>query len=170
MNSTFSETQKFASTRIWLLLAPVVALIGGLTFVQVILGKPVGNNPMSDVGMCLLMAGLLILLLFFWLLTLGTNINQEGISMRFFPLLKRNWNWEDLKRAEVIDYGFVGGWGIRLGTKHGTVYNVTGSKGLLLVFQNGKKVVIGTQKEAEMREIVAHFVNSGDVEKVSPGQ
>lgn len=74
--------------------------------------------------------------------------------MSFFPFVKKTTKWTDMKKAEVINYGFVGGWGIRLRTKYGTVYNIKGNKGLAIELLNGKKYLIGTQKETEMYEIV----------------
>lgn len=53
---------------------------------------------------------------------------------------------------KVINYGFVGGWGIRLWTKYGTVYNVSGNKGLFIKLKNGKTMVIGTQKSQELEK------------------
>ncbi|WP_282032750.1 hypothetical protein [Aequorivita sinensis] len=75
--------------------------------------------------------------------------------MRFFPFVKKKVNWKDVKSAEVVNYGFVGGWGIRLGTKYGTVYNIKGNRGLAIELLNGKKFLTGTQKETELREILA---------------
>jgi hypothetical protein len=74
--------------------------------------------------------------------------------MSFFPLIKKTTNWTEIKKVEVVNYGFVGGWGIRLWTKYGTVYNIKGNKGLAIELFNGKKYLIGTQKEIELNEIV----------------
>jgi hypothetical protein len=74
--------------------------------------------------------------------------------MHFFPFVKKRIDWKDVKSAEVLDYGFVGGWGIRLWTAYGTVYNVKGTKGIAIELLNGKKFLIGTQKETELREIL----------------
>ena len=71
--------------------------------------------------------------------------------MRFFPLVKKDIKWKDIKDVQVIEYGFVGGFGIRLGTKYGTVYNIKGNKGLAIELTNGKKYLIGTQKETELK-------------------
>lgn len=61
---------------------------------------------------------------------------------------------EGYSKSGLVNYGFVGGWGIRLGTKYGTVYNTKGNKGLFILLNNGKKYCIGTQKEDELREII----------------
>ena len=59
-----------------------------------------------------------------------------------------------MKHAEIVNYEFVGGWGIRLWTKYGTVYNTKGDKGLAIELQNGKKFLIGTQKATELSKII----------------
>lgn len=68
--------------------------------------------------------------------------------------MRKSVEWEDVKQAKVVDYGFVGGWGIRFGTEYGTVYNIKGKKGLAIELNNGKKFLIGTQKEEELNEVL----------------
>ena len=91
------------------------------------------------------------------LFKLTTTITEEVIKIHFFPFLKREWKWTELQMVEVIDYGFVGGWGIRIWTGYGTVYNVRGSKGLHIK-TDSKEYVIGTQKEQELRDSIAHLL------------
>ena len=74
--------------------------------------------------------------------------------MNFFPFKKKRVEWNEIKNTKVINYGFVGGWGIRLWTKYGTVYNMKGNKGLAIELKNGKKFLIGTQKETELRNVM----------------
>ena len=88
---------------------------------------------------------------------LHTEIDADGIRIRFFPLTKRAVKWSEVKRAEVVNYGFVGGWGIRLWTSYGTVYNTSGNKGLAIELKDGKKFLIGTRREGEMAEAVAEI-------------
>ena len=42
-------------------------------------------------------------------------------------------------------------YGVRLGSKYGTVYNINGNKGLAIELKNGKKFMVGTQKAAELK-------------------
>jgi hypothetical protein len=84
---------------------------------------------------------------------LETKIDQKEIRIQFFPFTNKVVEWKDVKSAEVIKYGFVG-YGIRLFTKYGTVYNTKGNKGLALELKNGKKLLVGTQKIEEMKEVV----------------
>ena len=93
------------------------------------------------------------------LLSLHTEIDEKEIRFKMFPFVNKTVSWDSIKSAEVINYGFVGGWGIRLFTKYGTVYNVSGKIGLALQLKNGKKLVIGTQKEDQLKQIVQQHFN-----------
>jgi hypothetical protein len=97
-----------------------------------------------------------IALVWFWKLT--TKIDNYGISIKC-PFVNKNVNWDEIAELEVLDYGFIGGWGIRIGTKYGTAYNTSGSKGLRIELKSGKKFLIGTQKEDELKKIVEKWKN-----------
>ncbi|MHC4187375.1 MAG: hypothetical protein ACYSRQ_04200 [Planctomycetota bacterium] len=65
---------------------------------------------------------------------------------------------EDLKECYIRTYRPIkeyGGWGIRYGFgESGKAYNVKGNQGLQLVFENGKRLLIGTQKPKRLLEAV----------------
>ena len=79
--------------------------------------------------------------------------------MQFVPFIKKHVDWNEVKSIKVIDYGFVGGWGIRLGTTFGTVYNIKGKMGLAIELINGKKFLIGTQKAEELQIILKEILD-----------
>jgi len=110
---------------------------------------------MSDSLLIMFTALAFMLILLFASMRLNTAIDESGIRMRFFPFTGKRAAWSEIKKAEVVNYGFVGGWGIRIGTAYGTVYNTQGNRGLAIELVNGKKFLIGTQKEKEMAEAVA---------------
>lgn len=89
----------------------------------------------------------------FRVMQLKTEITKNSILIHFSPFFKRKFNWSDISSSEVVDYGFIG-YGIRLGTKYGTVYNTGGKNGLAIVLKNGKKYCIGTQRENEMKDVI----------------
>ncbi|MGK7390468.1 MAG: hypothetical protein ACNS60_08955 [Candidatus Cyclobacteriaceae bacterium M2_1C_046] len=72
--------------------------------------------------------------------------------MRFIPFVYKSIKWKDIEQAEVINYGFIGGWGIRFGSKYGVLYNIKGNKGLHIKLKNGDQLVVGTQKEDELKD------------------
>jgi len=154
MKIKYKEEQKFTQWWLWLILIGIgIIVILGL-YKQLIVGEKLGNNPMSDLGLLITSVFVFGLIAMFWFMRLKTEIDQNEIRMHFFPFIKKRVNWKTIKRAEVVNYGFVGGWGIRLGTKYGTVYNTKGNKGLAIELLNGKKFLIGTQREDELNKIL----------------
>lgn len=59
----------------------------------------------------------------------------------------------------MVDYGFIGGWGIRYSFRYGWAYNVKGTKGLALEFKDGAKRLVGTQQPAELRAAIEEARN-----------
>ena len=155
MRINFKEEQKFTQ---WWFIWLLIVLIGTIPiygiYKQLILGEEFGNNPMSDTGLIVFSVLMFALIGLFGLLKLKTTIDENEIRMSFFPFVKKKIKWDEIKNAEVVNYGFVGGWGIRVATKYGTVYNVRGNKGLAIELTNGKKFLIGTQKEAELTRAI----------------
>ena len=154
MSIVFKETQKFSQWWLWLILIAIGALpITGL-YKQLYLNEAFGDKPMSDLGLIIFAVFVFSLIAMFWFVQLKTEIDQNEIRMHFFPLVKKRVNWKEIKTAEIVNYGFVGGLGIRLWTKYGTVYNMNGNKGLAIELLNGKNFLIGTQKPEELTTIL----------------
>ncbi len=154
MKTQFKEEQKFTQWWLWLILIPVGILpIFGI-YKQLILGDKFGDKPMSDLELVIFTLFVFSLIGFFFIMKLKTSIDKNGIQMSFFPFVRKKVNWNEIKNTEVVNYGFVGGWGIRLWTKYGTVYNMKGNKGLAIELNNGKKFLIGTQKETELKKFM----------------
>jgi len=99
----------------------------------------------------------------FLLLKLQTEVRPDGIYVRFFPFHIRfkRFAREDLSECYARQYKPIrefGGWGIRYSISNGRAYNVSGDKGVQLVFHTGKKLLIGShtpeQLEAAIRSIM----------------
>ena len=159
MKTEFKEEQKFNQRWLWLILIlmGVLPLIG--IYKQLILGEKLGDNPMSDISLLIFSIIMFSLVGLFLIMKLKTSIDKNGINMHFFPFIKKSVDWQQIKNVKVVNYGFVGGWGIRLWTKYGTVYNMKGNKGLTIELLNGKNFLIGTQKPEELTAML---------EKISP--
>ncbi|WP_256004023.1 hypothetical protein [Pedobacter deserti] len=153
MNIQFQEKQRFPNILLWILFAlPLIASYG--LYKQLVLKESVGNNPAPDGVLIAATIFIYCLAGLFAITRLHTKIDHTGIEMRFAPFFKKTWKWEDIDHIQVINYGFVGGWGIRLTIKYGTVFNVSGSYGLAVVLKSGKKFVIGTKRPDEMNAAV----------------
>lgn len=157
----FSERQRFKQLWIWVVLLGIntISLYG--IYQQIILGIPYGDNPMSDTGLIITSSITTALTLLFILLRLDTQITPEGIYIRFFPFDSKykHYHWNDIAKAYIRKYSPIreyGGWGLRfLGLfGKGIAYNVSGNIGLQLELTNKKKILIGTNKPADLKEVL----------------
>lgn len=154
MKIVFKEEQKFTQWWLWIILIGIgiIPVLG--MYKQFIIGEKFGDKPMFDEGLILFGVFILGLNVLFFFIRLSTEIDKSEIRLCFFPFVKKSVSWSAIKSAQVVNYGFVGGWGIRLWTSYGTVYNIKGNKGLAIELLNGKKFLIGTQRESELDTIV----------------
>ena len=154
MKIEFKEEQNFRQWWLWIILIGLGILpIYGI-YKQLILGEAFGDNPMPDFGLIVLAIFMFGIMALFWFMELKTEIDQKELRMKFIPFVKKTAQWKDVKSAKILNYGFAGGWGIRIGTKYGTIYNTKGNKGLAIELKSGKKFLIGTQKEAELTKVL----------------
>lgn len=99
-----------------------------------------------------------VVLLSIFIMRLDTQIKSDGIYVRFFPIHRsyRYYPWAVLKSAYIREYAPVseyGGWGIK-GTSHDRALNISGKMGLQLELTNGKKLLIGTRRPEEIKQIL----------------
>lgn len=149
------------------MLVAVIFVIGGISigfYQQLYLGKPYGNEPMSDKG--LLWSSILSFVLmsaaFIFILSgnLVTEIWTDGIRYKFPPVLRktRHIPLNEIVAVEVGKYRPIvefGGWGWRkrfLSRK--TAYNVSGRIGIRVTRKNGSQILFGTRQQDEMKRAV----------------
>ena len=153
----FIESQRFNQWWLWALLLAIFGVgVYGL-IQQLILEVPFGSKPMNNLGMIGFNLFNLGMLLFFRWMRLDTRIDDKGIYMRFIPFKTKFHSWEEIQSIDVVHYGFVGGWGIRLFTAYGTVYNMRGAKGLAIHLKSGKKFLIGSQCIDALTQAVTQY-------------
>lgn len=161
----FEETQTFRSTWTWYLVVAVdictiIPLVYGW-IQQVFYGIPLGSPPNSDVVLSLgVLLALIVLTGVTWLIyasSLYSRVDIEGVHVSFYPFFRfeKHFIWEDIQSVEVRQYrplAEYGGWGLRTGgfNKSGKAYNISGNKGLQLIFTDGSKLLIGTQRPEEL--------------------
>jgi len=154
MKATFEEKQTFKQIWLWCILILLCAIPLYGMYKQLYLNEAFGDQPMSDGGLIALSLFCIALAVFIGVIRLETVIDSVGIRMTFYPFIKKTITWDEIESLAVKKYGFVGGWGIRLGTKYGTVYNIKGDIGLAIKLKDGKKLLIGTQKEDELEKVI----------------
>lgn len=148
----FTEKQRFRSWWMWLTLLVALVPLPFIYLVRTLTGNHVTNNPVAHmvfVSIVFTVAGVAFLLFIFLKLTI--NVSREGIWYGFnipdrsLNLLK----WEEVEQCEIISYRFIG-YGHRKHPVYGTVYNVKGNQGLLIVTRTGERLLLGTQLPREL--------------------
>jgi hypothetical protein len=156
MKNIFYERQKFNQWWLWGILLSVFtpicySVVNGLIHGSLTMEVFEKSNPIMPFFIVLL------IIILFVLVTLTTKIDSTGIKMNFYPLSRKKVLWSEIDSVKVVNYGFIGGWGIRIGSPFGTVYNIKGKMGLAIKLKNGNKFLIGTQKEEELKKVVEDY-------------
>lgn len=142
----FYEKQRFTQWWMWVFILIPLGISGIGVFQQFVLKTPFGDKPMSDTGLLFFVLFSGLFTLFFGVMYLETTLTKSTLKVRFYPLTQRSIRWENVRSAKVISYGFVGGWGVRLWTQYGTVYNVKSGKGLHVKSHTKEQFLVGTQQ------------------------
>ena len=162
----YREEQRFSLWLRWLIALSMTLAVSLSIFSLTNIfseGGPSDIWPIITVGICLPIAiGVLFLLA-----KLETEVRSDGLYVRYFPIhinFKR-FTTSDLSKyyAREYDAGLeYGGWGIKYGLRlrTGKAYSVNGNKGVQLVFKNGKKLLIGSQRAEELEEAIRSIMKS----------
>ncbi|MEI2696347.1 MAG: hypothetical protein V9E90_14860 [Saprospiraceae bacterium] len=167
----FNEKQKFTQWWFWVLIIGITALFLYGLYQQIILKIPFGDKPVSDTVLLLISIIPLLIIILFLISTLETEINELGISYKFFPfhLNKQTITWDSIDKAYIRKYNPIteyGGWGFRLGLfGKGRALNMSGTMGLQLVLKNGTKLLIGTLKSDELEQILQKLTKNNIINK-----
>ena len=92
-------------------------------------------------------------------LALEVRLDASGAHYRLLPLQWR-WQhvaWPEVARAYLRRYdplGEYGGWGIK-GTTRNRAYNIANDEGLQLELHDGRRLLLGTQRPAELARVLA---------------
>lgn len=151
----FKEEQSFVGTWMWY-------LVIGISIVSVA-GTAMGLMFTSDEGgiIGLIIAAIVTggVIVLFFTSKLYVSIDNNHIYYRFPPFVsnEKKLAKEDVKEIYVRKYKPImeyGGWGYRFRFRSGRAINVAGDMGVQLQLQNGKRLLIGTQKPEEMKHAV----------------
>jgi hypothetical protein len=160
-NVIFREVQRFS---LWIRLffvASMVLGVGVMVFTSVTAGATTGPLSIAiRAGLSLLLLGLAAL---FFVLRLETEVHRDALYVRFFPM---HIHYKKIAPGQLLDsctrqYRPImeyGGWGIRCGFTGGRAYNVRGNKGVQLVLQNNRRLLIGSQKADELAGAISYMM------------
>ncbi len=169
----FEERQQFRQPWLWLLVggvfSAVFVLLGWMAYKQLVLGHPVGNHPMGDTGLVLLVAGVttfhLGILALFFHARLDVAVDGQAVRVRFRPFHRKErvFALATIVKVEAVTYRPIvdyGGWGIRRG-RAGWAYNVSGNRGVRLAFEDGTALLIGSARPEELASAIAAVKRRG---------
>lgn len=108
----------------------------------------------------------LLVILLFINVKLKTRIDEKGISYQFYPFHRtyKIISWNEISKSYIRNYNAIfeyGGWGMKFNffKKRGKAYTTKGNIGLQLELNNGKQILIGTQKKEELQRVLKTYSN-----------
>ncbi|MEL6327520.1 MAG: DUF6141 family protein [Cyanobacteria bacterium J06626_23] len=161
--------QRFRSlTWVWVILLPGVGALWYSAYRQLILGEPVGNRPASNPVLLLFWFAFgLALPAWFFFGGLRTEVRDDGVHLQAVapPLCSQHIDYSEIATYEARRYRPLrdfGGWGPRFG-QGGKAYTVSGNRGVQLVFKDGRRLLIGSQKADQLVEAIDRHMFPGNV-------
>jgi len=148
----FREVQQFPRWIGVILVLPGLPIAFG-AYQQLILGRPWGNRPTSNEVLVAIVTCYTLFVVWFLSLKLVTEVWDHELSVHFVLLWRvRKIPLERIRRASPVTYRPImdyGGWGIRRGRK-GWAYNASGDRGVELELDDGKLLLVGSQRPEEL--------------------
>jgi len=162
--AVYREVQRWSlGSRCLLLVLCVLGVTGGVFSAVVILAqhpRQWASLPVIVICGILVPVGIGFLI---WIARLETEVRQDGLYIRYVPFHRhfKRFQAEDLSEYHARTYRPIleyGGWGIRFGWK-GRAYNVSGNRGVQLVFRDGRRMLIGSSRPSELEEAIHSIVH-----------
>ncbi|MEI8280663.1 MAG: hypothetical protein WCG87_12970 [Bacteroidota bacterium] len=169
----FTESQRSGQTWWVFLLILAVAIFVGIRLSRM---KKEGKKITLALKLLLITCGVLpcVFIFIFMCMKLNTRIDNTAVYYGFS--LSDNASekipWSSVQKAYVRQYkplAEYGGWGMREGTRDSDrAFNVAGDMGLQLQYDKGNRMLIGTQKPEEIRQLLRQLVQAGIVKDTTP--
>ena len=159
----FIEEQRFKK---WVILLILALPILGILIPFFLIKEPllvVGTE--SFWGISITILTLLSVVIFIASINLKTKIDEQGVYYQFFPIHfgEKFISWNEIDKCYLKRYNSIkdfGGYGYRIrpfGKMKGKSINVGGNCGIQLELKNGKNLLIGTQKENDVQQVLATY-------------
>ncbi|MFP4090535.1 MAG: hypothetical protein ACLFUB_18945 [Cyclobacteriaceae bacterium] len=164
----YQENLSFSHPILYVILVPIIALMGYGIVQQLVLGSPFGDQPLADHWLIITGSLPVLILLLLSLSRLRYRLDNSGIHYRFIPfhLREQYIGWDEVREARIRQYDALrefGGWGIRINFSGNKAYNVIGDRGqgLEIEKKNGKKVLFSTRKPQEISRFLSGIPQKG---------
>lgn len=153
----FEETQQYREWGFWIIVSLIFLfpfIIRLFSIMELGLWGAFGKGILVHI----IIIGLIILL--FIIAKTDLLMDKSGVRIRYFPFSKKKFSWEEIEEAKMINYNFqeIRGKGIRFWTHYGIIQKLKGNRGLFLKLKNGKTYLISTQKPAELKQTIKHYI------------
>ena len=158
----FKEEQRF--TQLWLIVLIGVSMIVPLgIIITTYIKEPDSFSTLEFIAILGIMAVASGIIFIF---KLSSRIDEQGFHYKFFPFHRtfKLIAWHEVQSAYLRNYDAIseyGGWGLKGGAlwnrSKGTAINVSGDIGIQLELKNGKKVLIGTQKQHDAQAVLETY-------------
>ncbi|MEP2937075.1 MAG: hypothetical protein ABJM06_01690 [Gilvibacter sp.] len=163
----FIENQKFDQWWLRLVLISVLLLaIGPMLLLND--WQDFGQNELVILLVSFAIIGAVSVFILF-VFTLKSKIDDQGVHVHFYPFKRspRLIPWDEITKIYTREYSPIseyGGWGyrVKLFKGAGAAYNVKGNIGIQMELTNGKKILIGTQKQTEADSVINYYTNKSD--------
>jgi hypothetical protein len=158
----FKEEQRFKQTWLKVLLA-ISIVVPVIVVTKEYLAE---NSKITTNEFVLTLIGIAVSIAFIFFFKLKTRIDEKGIYYQFAPFhfKFKIVEWSEIKKVNVRTYdpiGEYGGWGLKGGfpwdKEKGKCVNISGDIGIQIEFKNGKKLLIGTQKKEEAKNVLKTY-------------
>jgi hypothetical protein len=148
----FHEVQRLRQWHIRIVLAlPPVALLF-ITIRQAVFHHPWGSHPISNGGLIFLTILLTAVYLRLITVRLVTDVSASELTVGLRGLWRRRRvHLSAVRSAKPVEYNALeyGGYGVRSGPG-GRAYIADGNRGVQLELNDGRKLLIGSQRSAEL--------------------
>jgi len=156
--TAYQDSQTRKEWWMWALAIGLAALAWAFFVQQIVLGRDVATRPAPDIVvwaiLVLVGVGLPTLVA---LLRLTVEVDDQELRCTYRPFFTRRIPLDSIQRVEARTYRPIleyGGWGIRWWPRHGWAYTLAGNQGVQLHFDDGRKLLIGTDRPAELARAI----------------
>jgi hypothetical protein len=158
----FIEKQKFNQSifYIGISICLIVTVLSILNEWKYFINESLGKQIAGLIGIILI----ILVIILFSVLKLETKIDENGVHYKFYPLHNsfKSISWKSISKCYVRKYNPIseyGGWGLKTGFRKqtGRAYTTKGSIGLQIKLKDGRKILIGTQNEEELKRVLETY-------------
>ncbi len=152
MNVVYKEEQSFRQW--WAIILLLTLLIGPFYsyFDGISENAREDGNYLSLKVLVIIVIVVLTIIFFFLTTRMTTTIGDEGIYIRYYPIISKKFYWPDIEQVYYIQQ--INAWRGKAFLPQGRarVYMIGGNEGFVIIMKNGNRYIVGTQNTSEMRK------------------